>query len=246
MTETFHHTLCGRDLASGAQVLAWGHGWGQSGAAFAKLCASLPQYAHVLLDFPGFGKSALPPPDWGTRDYANATAEKIRALVGDRKVFWIGHSFGGRIGLQLGAHYPEMLVGMCLIASAGLPRPRGFWESLRIKTKIKAFKIAKRLPFSENLKNKFGSPDYKNAGPLRQVFVRVVNEDLTRQAQEVRMPVLLIYGSEDTETPPVIGERLHALIKDSKLVLLDGFDHYSVLDQGRHLVVKHLAGRLRG
>ncbi|MCL2469432.1 MAG: alpha/beta fold hydrolase [Alphaproteobacteria bacterium] len=244
MAEDFYHTQCGQPLQTAAHVFVWGHGWGQSSAAFAKLCAALPHHAHILLDFPGFGRSAPPPWDWGTKDYARAVFEKISALAPDRKIIWVGHSFGGRVGLQLAAHHPEILAAMCLIAGAGLPRPRGLWEALRVKTKIKAFKAARFLagswPFFEGIKDRLGSADYKNAGALRGIFVRVVNENLAQEARAITAPVLLIYGRQDQETPPVIGEKLHRLIKDSSLVLLDGFDHYSILNQGRHLVIKNL------
>ncbi len=84
----------------------------------------------------------------------------------------------------------------------------------------------------------FGSADYKSSGGLRKIFVRVVNEDLSEQAEKIQCPVTLIYGTEDTETPPEFGERYSRLIKHSKLFLLDGQDHYSVLQNGRHQTIK--------
>jgi pimeloyl-ACP methyl ester carboxylesterase len=49
-----------------------------------------------------------------------------------------------------------------------------------------------------------------------------------------------VYGAKDTETPPEIGARLHALIPDSSLFVLDGFDHYSILSDGKHKVIQKL------
>ena len=68
------------------------------------------------------------------------------------------------------------------------------------------------------------------------MFVRVVGEDLTDVAHQVQCPTLLIYGAEDTETPPEIGHRLQQLISGSELALLDGFNHLSVLSEGRQQV----------
>lgn len=220
--------------------LIFGHGWGQSGAAFQPLADILKPFgACSLIDFPGFGDSPPPPDDWGTADYADLVADWLRTL-GSARFVWIGHSFGGRVGIQLASRHPELLSGMVLIAAAGLQRHRTLWERLRIKTRVGTFKIAKRFvregPQLDRLRQRFGSADYRNAGRLRPIFLRVVREDLTAEAKRIRCPALLLYGTGDTETPPEIGKRLHALIPASELALLDGFTHLSILTEGRHQI----------
>ena len=229
----------GTPQAAGLRLI-FGHGWGQSGAAFQQLADILrPFGACSLIDFPGFGNSPTPPQNWGTAEYADAVADWLRTL-GPARFVWIGHSFGGRVGIQLAARHPELLCGMVLIAAAGLQRRRTLWERVRMKTRVAAFKIAKRFvregPPLERLRERFGSADYRKAGPLRPIFLRVVREDLTAEAKRVRCPALLIYGTHDTETPPEMGERLHALIAGSDFALLDGFTHLSILTEGRHQV----------
>jgi pimeloyl-ACP methyl ester carboxylesterase len=132
-----------------------------------------------------------------------------------------------------------------LIASAGLRRQRSFPERLRFEARKISFKIAKRFvrqgPELDRLRAKFGSSDYRNAGALRPVFVRVVGEDLSAIAAQIACPTLLLYGSTDTETPPEMGERLHRIIRNSDLTILDGFGHLSILTDGRH----QLALRIR-
>ena len=89
--------------------------------------------------------------------------------------------------------------------------------------------------------SKFGSADYKNADPvMRQILVKVVNEDLRDIAPSITCPVHFVYGDHDTETPPQIGETFSGLISDAKLTLLKGQDHYSVLSSGRHQVTSLL------
>ncbi len=220
--------------------LVWGHGWGQSGAALAPLAETLKPFGYSsLIDFPGFGKSPNPPDTWGTAEYADSVAEWLKALAQPR-IVWVGHSFGGRVGLQLAARHPELVAGMVLIASAGLQRQRSFGQRLRFTLRRTAFKTAKHFvregPQLDALRKKFGSSDYQSAGALRPVFVRVVSEDLTDVARAVRCPTLLIYGTADTETPPEIGARLKDLIPGSELAILDGFNHLSVLTDGRHQV----------
>lgn len=229
-------------------LMVWGHGWGQKRAAFALLVQSLASRAtHLLLDFPGFGESSAPQKNWGTAEYADAVAALLRARrITGRKVIWIGHSFGCRVGVQLAARHGDLVDGLFLIAAAGLPRRRGFFATLRLKTRIYAFKFMKAiLTFLgrdlSGLRAKFGSADYRNAGDLRDLFLRVVREDLSHEAQRVRCPVRLVYGARDTETPPEIGARYAQLMPNATLNILPEQDHYSVLGSGRHPVLQKLA-----
>lgn len=219
----------------GAQPFVWAHGWGQSGASLRPLARSLGALGrHTLLDLPGFGGSDAPPEGWGTADYADAIAETLEGPV-----TWIGHSFGGRVGIQLAARHPGLVSRLVLVASAGLPRRRPLWQALWLRARVAAFKACRRLA-PERARDWFGSADYRAAGPLRAVFVRVVSEDLSEQAATVRCPTLLLYGERDTETPPEIGRRLAALIPGARLEVLGGLDHDTVLTTGRHRTAAHI------
>ncbi len=222
-------------------VIIWGHGWGQSHAGFLELCTPLETLGrHILIDFPGFGESDMPPDIWGSGEYADHIAAFIKHKS-TAPILWVGHSFGCRVGLQLAAKYPELIKGLFLIAGAGIPKQLPFYKSLYFKTRIAIYKGLKKLiPFGlpeEWLIQKFGSADYKNADPiLRKILVKVVNEDLRDIAPSIQCPVHFVYGEKDTETPPEIGKTLSGLIQDAKLSLLKDEDHYSVLSSGRHQV----------
>lgn len=248
MGGTFSYTQTGTESAN-TPVILWAHGWGQNHAAFLPLIEPLARFGrHITFDLPGFGISPAPPENWGTADYADA----IAAWIKENKlgpVLWVGHSFGCRVGVQLASRHPGCIRGLCLIAGAGLKRKRSIHKKIYFFCRIKLFKLLKHLVPTSKLKDKimtaFGSADYKNAGAMRKIFVRVVNEDLSTQAQNIICPVTLIYGKNDTETPPEFGERFSSLISDAKLHLLDGQDHYSVLQDGRHPVIKILSDLMK-
>lgn len=232
------------EMGHGSPVIIWAHGWGQSHKSFLSLIAPFETRArHIALDFPGFGDSPAPPSDWGTEHYADAVAAWIKDQ-GFGPVLWVGHSFGVRVGLQMAARHPECIKAMSFIAGAGLKRKRSPFKKVYFYCRIKLFKLLKKLvpesDFKTKLMSKFGSADYKNAGAMKNIFIRVVNENLSAQAKALQCPVTLIYGREDTETPPDFGERYSRLIKHSELFLLDGQDHYTVLGDGRHQVIKIL------
>jgi pimeloyl-ACP methyl ester carboxylesterase len=221
--------------------VVWAHGWGQDHHAFLALAGSLARAAHhTLVDFPGFGESPRPAADWGTADYADAMAEWLAGLPRGRRI-WVGHSFGCRVGMRLAARHPELIDAMVLVAGAGLRRRRSLVERLRIFLRVRAFKA---LKFVERLgidvdarKAKYGSADYRSAGAMRPIFVKVATEDQTEVARAIRCPVSLIYGERDGETPPEMGERLSRLIPRSTLKIIPGLDHHTILTDGGPQVV---------
>lgn len=247
-----HYETFGQD--NGPDII-WTHGWGQDHAAFMPMAQTFERLAkHTLVDFPGFGDSPAPTEPWSTADYADAMATFIKAQTSG-KVIWIGHSFGCRVGLQIAARHPDLIQGLFLIAGAGLPRKRPLHHRLSHTARVYLFKALKKLiPLGLNedwLRGKFGSADYKNAGPMRDILVKTVNEDLSDIARTITCPVKLVYGEKDTQTPPEIGKRLHALINGSgvnnaEFIELEGLDHYTVLAAGRHQVAPLLKKFIEG
>lgn len=225
--------------------LVWGHGWGQDHRAFLGLARGLERGAsHLLIDFPGFGASPPPPAVWGTADYADAVASFLRSMPAARRL-WVGHSFGCRVGIQLAARHPGLIDGLFLIAAAGLRPRRTPVERLTIAAKVALFKAVKTLDrLGLNVaavKDRFGSADYRAAGPMRPILVKVVREDLADVARAVRCPVWLFYGALDTQTPPALGERLASLLPDAHLQVLPRLDHDTILTAGSHQVQFQLA-----
>jgi pimeloyl-ACP methyl ester carboxylesterase len=222
----------------------WGHGWGQSAVVLLPLAESLSNFGFSsLIDFPGFGRSPLPPAAWGTADYADAVADWLSTLPKERRI-WVGHSFGCRVGIQLSSRHPGMLNGMVLVAAAGLPRHRSPMERGRIWLRQRSFKMAKCFvsegPRLEQIRSRLGSSDYYAAGKLRPILTRVVNENLATVARTVDCPTLLVYGELDKDTPKEIGERLSRIVPKAELIVLDGFDHHSILVEGRHQLTRQI------
>ena len=171
-------------------------------------------------------------------------AEWLGGLPPARRI-WIAHSFGCRVGLQLAARHPETLAGLFLIAAAGLPPRRSPWARARVAARRWAFRLARQFtregPARDRLRARFGSADYRAAGALRPILVKAVSEDLTAAARAVRCPAVLVVGDRDRETPPELAMRLNRLMPQSRLVVLRGFDHWSILTDGRHQIIQLLS-----
>lgn len=219
-------------------VIVWGHGWGLSSKAMVGLASRLNFLAaHACLDFPGFGDAPDPDASWSVPEYTADLAQFLDTELAGRTIWYVGHSFGARVGVRLAHTHPQSVKGLVLMAAAGIPRQRSALEQLRLNARVTAFKALRLLAATESqrerLRRRFGSADYAAASPaLRPVFGRVVRDDVTAAAREVICPTLILCGEADTETPPDIAERLAALIPNSRLHLLPHFGHNDILTRG--------------
>jgi pimeloyl-ACP methyl ester carboxylesterase len=204
-----------------------------------------------LIDLPGFGDLPAPPPDWDTIKYADLVQAYLSAHVSGPVVL-IGHSFGGRVALRLAARRLPHVAGLVLMAVPGLPA-RGY---SRVRIRRMAIRTLRRLLFALRPltgprplawhTGRFGSRDYLAAGDLRSIFVKVVNEDLTESARAATCPVLLVYGSDDTETPSELAFR-YAQLMDGRATIdvLPHADHHLYAGTGAHLCAFKIRDWLR-
>ncbi len=217
------------------------HGWGRTGRDMERLGRLLVRDGRILIpDLPGFGGTPMLPEGAGTEDYAAALAERIerRDWPVVRPLLLVGHSFGARVAIRLAVARPDLVDAMVLIAGAGLKRRRSPLFRLRagiLRTGARCARAIDRLAGTRlhaAYADRFGSADYRRAGPLRATFVRTIAEDLAAVAPRVRCPVLLLYGADDRETPPEFGRRYAALIPGARFEELAGFGHLDILAAG--------------
>ena len=223
---------------SGSPVVAL-HGWGGSLHSFWPVAEALAAegFAVHLLDLPGFGQSAPPPTPWDVADYVRFVLAYLDAS-GLPRVALLGHSFGGRIGLMLAAQQPERVSKMVLANSAGLRTPLSLTQQTRIvlaravrETLDRAHLTSARERLQAFYNRHYASEDYRNAGPLRETFLRVIAEDLTPYARQVQAPTVLIWGDRDADTPLWQGRKLEQLIPDAGLIVFEGAGHFSYLER---------------
>lgn len=227
-------------------IVIWAHGWGRGVTDFTPFANALTGLAdHYVLTLPGFGGTPFPPDDWASPDYADFIAGFIHDEINpDRPVIWAGHSFGAKLGLYLAAR-PQSHIsfnGLILMACPGLPRQKPFFERLIVRAKIYSYKGLKTIfPFAKkHLINYFGSRDYRAAGPLRSILTRVVGENVTPILDQITAPVHLIYGTQDTATPPAIGHALAAKLANATMTALDHLDHLSLITDGRQICLMNI------
>ena len=213
------------------------HGWGGCIGSFAPVAEVFSaNYQTVSLDFPGHGLTPEPPEAWSVTEYMEMTAQFIRRMdLGACDI--IAHSFGGRVAILLSATYPELVHKLVLCDSAGLIPRRGLKYKLRVARHKLGKKLARigwidrLLHLTERARNA-GSADYRAlSDSMKKVFVRVVNQDLRPYLKGIKAPTLLIWGSEDRDTPLSFAHIMEAEIPDAGLVVFEGAGHFSYLDE---------------
>lgn len=217
------------------------HGWGCNINTVMSIVNVLKDKFRVYaLDLPGFGDSEEPLEAIDSFQYTEIVKQFMKKNNINKATF-IGHSFGGKLSIIMGAKYPELVNKIVLINSAGLIPKRGpkyyfkvySFKTLRFIYKNMFFWIGNEKKI-EKFYKKFGSTDYKNAsGIMRKIFVKVVNENLKPILKDVKAPTLLIWGDKDTDTPLYMAKTMEKEIPDCGLVVLEGTGHYSYLDDFR-------------
>ncbi|KAK2025433.1 alpha/beta-hydrolase [Colletotrichum zoysiae] len=120
---TIHFLQSG--TSSGSLIVCL-HGLGGSSETFLPLLPALPTSSNiVLVDFPGFGKSAL---NKASRPITvTSTVLDIHSLISSikdsagtsnsDKIIFIGHSFGAIIALHYAAKHPDAVAGLALLGA---------------------------------------------------------------------------------------------------------------------------------
>lgn len=208
------------------------HGWARTRADLLPVVEGVDA---LVPDLPGFGASPPPPTGWGSRQYA----ELLAPVLAEGGWTVLGHSFGGRVAVQLAAGWPDLVQGVVL---TGVPLLR------RTASGGKAplgFRLAKRLnrlgvvsdARMEEQRRRHGSADYRNAsGVMRDCLVRLVNEDYRDLLSGIGAPVEMVWGASDTAAPLAMAREAQGLLPRGEL---------TVSESSGHLLDAALVGLLR-
>lgn len=214
------------------------HGWLANIDTMRPIANSLSQNFKVyLVDIVGFGKSDLPEHPLNTDDFGDFLAEFVNKLEIKNPIL-IGHSNGGRMIINAvgrGLVEPKKVV---LIDSAGIVPKRKPQYYIKVGIFKAGKTILNKLPdvggikkFKEKLFNNVGSADYKASAPvLRETMKKILNEDVSPLLPNIKVPTLLIWGTNDTSTPISDAKKMESLIPDCGLVEYKGSGHFSYLE----------------
>lgn len=149
----------------------------------------------------------------------------------------LGNSLGGHIAQLYLLNHQDKVKTMTLTGSSGLfesgmgdgyPK-RGDYDYIKRKTEETFYdpKIA-----TKDLVDEVFDIVNNREKALRIIFTAksALRHNLENQLHNIDTPTLLVWGKQDTITPPFVGEKFHELIKNSELVLIDKCGHAPMME----------------
>jgi alpha-beta hydrolase superfamily lysophospholipase len=242
------------------------HGLGEHSGRYLNVVNRLAPHGYSLygFDLRGHGRSA------GQRGYINAWEEYredvraflhlVSAQAPGYPLFLLGHSLGGLIALEYVLHFPERLKGM-IASSPALAPPNlppillilsrilsRIWPTFSINTRLDASTISRDPAV---VKAYVDDPLVHGLGTPRLATEAAAATEWTQaHAADLRLPLLLLYGSADKLVPPegscVFFEKV--TFADRKRIEYPGGYHESfndihreqVLDDVKQWLAQHL------
>jgi pimeloyl-ACP methyl ester carboxylesterase len=149
----------------------------------------------------------------------------------------IGNSFGGLIARLFAAQYPQRVPLLVLVNGGVIPDVPGF---ARVVAKIPVlgyqfyYRLAKSTTSTSYLQDLVSNKDLLTAEFTTRVqkevkglarIMRALAASAAPQKRIPQIPVLLLWGEEDSITPRVVGERIQQGIPGSQLSLIAGCRH---------------------
>ena len=221
--------------------------WSDQVAAVARL------YRAVAWDARGYGDSEDAPGSWEFSAYADDLDRLLDHLeAGSAHI--VGLSMGGRIAQEFYHRRPERVRSLTLCdtyARLALPLDRTEFMRRRRAPLVEgqqpsdiAAGVADSLLGSQASAAQRGRLIESLSALRRESYLQALDvlarHELRLEAEEIRVPTLLIFGGEDRLTPPDIGRALQARLPDSRLHVVPGAGHLVNIEQpeafNKHLI----------
>ena len=153
------------------------------------------------------------------------------------KAILLGNSLGGHIGLYFTKHYQEKVEALVLTGSSGLyesamgdsfPK-RGNYEYIEQKAKDVFYDPA--IATKELVDDVFKTVNDRSA-VIRTLSIAksAIRHNMADDLPNMTQPTCLIWGKQDSVTPPEVAEDFHKLLPDSDLYWIDKCGHAAMME----------------
>lgn len=201
--------------------------------------SSLDYPSHAW-DQPGYGHSPMISP----YDLAHVSASLARLIesVGEGEpVVLIGHSMGGLIAQETYVRHPKLIkaLALCFTSPAFAGGSSDFTKQF-IAARIGPLdegktmaEIAARLIPTMGSNSKLAEQIMAGVPPdtYRKAVQLLTTFDRRKELAAIKVPTLLIAGSDDKTAPPAVMEKMASKIPGAEYVLLQGCGHLGPMDQ---------------
>jgi pimeloyl-ACP methyl ester carboxylesterase len=154
-----------------------------------------------------------------------------------KNIHLMGNSLGGHVALVHVLKKPERIKSLILTGSSGLfehgmgdsyPK-RGDKEYIRHKTSLTFYDPALA---TEDLVNEVFEITNNRLKVIKIIALAksAIRNNLGQELNQIKLPTCLIWGNNDTITPPFVGEEFHKLIPNSELHFIDKCGHAPMME----------------
>lgn len=153
------------------------------------------------------------------------------------KVHLLGNSLGGHVGLVYVLKHPENVKTIILTGSSGLfengmgetyPK-RGDYDFIRKKTELTFYDPV--VATKELVDEVFGIVNNRlKALKIITLAKSAIRHNLGDELKDIKAPACLIWGKNDTITPPMVAEEFHKLLPNSELHWIDKCGHAPMME----------------
>ena len=154
-----------------------------------------------------------------------------------QQVHLLGNSLGGHVALLHVLKHPQRIKSLILTGSSGLfesgmgdsyPK-RGDYEYIRKKTELTFFDPA--IATKELVDEVYEIVNNRiKAIKIISLAKSAIRNNLGEEISQILKPTLLIWGNNDTITPPFVGREFHKLIPNSELHFVDKCGHAPMME----------------
>ena len=163
---------------------------------------------------------------------------KFIEFKGYSNIHLLGNSLGGHVGLIHALKHPERIKSLILTGSSGLfengmgdtyPK-RGDYEYIRKKTEVTFYDPS--VATKELVDEVYEIVNQRiKAIKVIALAKSAIRNNLGDELKEIQIPTLLIWGNNDTITPPFVGKEFNKLIPNSELHLIDKCGHAPMMER---------------
>jgi 2-hydroxy-6-oxonona-2,4-dienedioate hydrolase len=155
-----------------------------------------------------------------------------------RNINLLGNSLGGHVALMYVLRHPERIRSLTLTGSSGLfengmgdtyPK-RGDYEYIKKKTELTFYDPA--LATKELVDELYETVNVRiKAVKIIALAKSAIRNNLGEEVSQIKQPTLLIWGNNDSITPPFVGEEFRKLISNSELHFIDKCGHAPMMER---------------
>jgi pimeloyl-ACP methyl ester carboxylesterase len=155
----------------------------------------------------------------------------------------IGHSFGGMVGAEIAACYPQRVGKLVLLSPVGLWRddsPVKNWMILPMEEVVQAAFSDPSSPLAQQLLH---VPEDERAAQDAQIRLTwalactgkfiwpIPDKGLKKRIHRIAAPTLIVWGTEDKLVPPAYAEEFGSRIAGSQIAMVEQAAHVPQLEQ---------------